>query len=99
VLLEPRSRYPRIIGVSKGVLPRLGEQPAPTGDRSSVGESVFGTQKIAQCVGNVSVKVAEFWVAARKAKMFPRKRAIVRTVNEIPLSSLSSSSVFQTFLS
>lgn len=42
-------------------------------------------------------RVGELWIARRKAKTFPRKRAIAPTENEIPLPYPSSASVFQTF--
>jgi Transposase DDE domain len=48
-------------------------------------ESLPGAQEIAQCVGNVSAKVAELGIARRKAKTFPRKGAIAPTENEFPL--------------
>jgi hypothetical protein len=44
------------------------------------------------------VKVAEMGIARRKAKTFPRKRAVAPTEDEIPLPYPSSASVFQTFL-
>jgi hypothetical protein len=45
--------------LSKGVLPGLGQEPAPAGSHRRARESVLCTQEIAQCVGNVSAHAAK----------------------------------------
>ena len=58
-----------------GVLPGLGQEPAPTGSHRRTRESVLGTQEIAQSVGNVSAHAAKLGFSRRLAEKFPRKRA------------------------